>query len=93
MIREMVLAGVVGLPSKDTVRAVVAVVTAVDPAGDGWLTVHPCLPRPPDLSMVRYNAPWHSAATVIVPDDAAGRWCLTASKNLDVVMDVSGYFA
>ena len=74
-------------------KAFVAEVTAVTPTASGWITVHPCLPSVPSLSMVRYATPRNSATSVVGLDDAAGRWCLTASAPVHVLADVSGYFA
>jgi len=91
--RAFVLAGTQSLPVAATLRAVVAEVTAVSPTTMGYLTVHPCQSPVPNLSMVRYANSANAATTVIGPDDAAGRWCITASSTVDVLVDVSGYFA
>ncbi len=91
--RAFVLAGQQGLPAAATLRAVMAEVTAVYPTSSGYLTVHPCLPAVPDLSMVRY-APYANAATTVVgPDDGSGRWCIASNRTVHVLVDVSGYFA
>jgi hypothetical protein len=90
--RPIVLAGSNGLPSADTLRAVVAEVTAVDATRAGWLTVHTCA-AVPAVSMVRYVAGANAATSVLVGDDAAGRWCVAASTSVQVLVDVSGYFA
>jgi hypothetical protein len=90
--RPITLAGASGLPPEGTLRAVVAEVTAVDPTRTGWIIVHPCAAVPP-VSMVRYVAGANSATSVAVGDDASGRWCLATSTAVQVLVDVSGYFA
>ncbi|HTH05508.1 MAG TPA: SpoIID/LytB domain-containing protein, partial [Ilumatobacteraceae bacterium] len=91
--RAITLAGSGGLPSASTLRAVMAEVTAVAPSSTGYLTVHPCLPAVPGLSMVRYTPGANFANPVASPDDASGRWCIAASATTHVLVDVSGYFA
>ena len=91
--RAVTLAGTGGLPAASTVKAVMAEVTAVAPSATGYLTVHPCLPAVPGLSMVRYTPGANFANPVASPDDASGRWCIAASAATHVLVDVSGYFA
>lgn len=89
--RAVTLAGSGGLPSAATLRAVMAEATAVAPGGVGYLTVHPCLPAVPSLSMVRYATGANSANPVATPDDSTGRWCIAASAATHVLVDVSSY--
>ena len=84
---------IVGLPSAASVRAVFAVVAAVQPSATGFLTVHPCQSPVPSVSMVRYVSPDNAANGVAAIDDASGRWCIFASASTHVVVDVNGYFA
>jgi hypothetical protein len=91
--RPIVLAGTNGLPPTSRLRAVVAQVIAVGAAAPGFLTVHPCLATVPSVSMVRYVVGSNAATSVAVPDDAKGRWCVTASSAVHLVVDLSGYFA
>ena len=91
--RAVALAGANGLPGSVELRAVVAGVTVVSPSSTGFVTVHPCMTPVPALSMVRYFTGANSATTVASLDDASGRWCLTASAAVHVLVDVSGYFA
>jgi hypothetical protein len=42
---------------------------------------------------VRYVPGSNSATSVAVGDDAGGRWCVAASTSVQVLIDVSGYFA
>jgi len=91
--RAVQLAGTNGLPPAARLRAVVAQVIAVGAAAPGYLTVHPCLAVAPSVSMVRYAVGSNSATSVAAPDDARGRWCVTASSSVHLVVDLSGYFA
>jgi SpoIID/LytB domain protein len=86
------LAGVAGLPSADTIRSVAAEVIAVAPAVHGFLTVHPCYPALPALSMNRFVTGGSTAALVTAPVSAAGDWCVYASADTHVVVDVSGVY-
>ncbi len=91
--RPVTLAGSNGLPPAARLRAVVAQVIAVGAAAPGYLTVHPCLATVPSVSMVRYVVGSNAATSVSAPDDATGRWCVTASSAVHLVVDLSGYFA
>ncbi len=91
--RAVQLAGANGLPSAARLRAVVAQVIAVGAATPGYLTVHPCMATAPSVSMVRYVVGSNAATSVAGLDDARGRWCITASSNVHVVVDLNGYFA
>ncbi|MDO8361748.1 MAG: SpoIID/LytB domain-containing protein [Actinomycetota bacterium] len=91
--RSVTLAGANGLPAAGTLRAVMAEVTAVAPTSAGYITVHPCVVPLPNLSMVRYLAASNAATAVAGADDASGRWCITTSNSVHVLVDISGYFA
>jgi hypothetical protein len=87
------MAGVGGLPAAGVVQAPFATVTVVTPTSIGYLTVYACQATPPAVSMVRY-LPGLSASTAVTgPDDASGRWCVRAVTAVNVVIDVSGWFA
>ena len=94
--RRLAVASLGGLPGSGVVRAVTVQLTAVsDPLSEsasGWVTVHPCLERTPDLSMLRYPARTNVAvqANSIVSD--TGEWCVLASSTTHLVVDVSGWF-
>ncbi len=91
--RAVTLAGTNGLPAASTLRAVMAEVIGVGATSAGYLVVHPCMATVPPLSMVRYVTGVNAATAVAGPDDAAGRWCISASTTVHVVVDISGYFA
>ncbi len=86
------LAGVAGLPSAATIRSVAAEVIAVAPAAHGFLTVHPCYASLPAVSMNRFITGGSTAALVTAPVNAAGDWCVYASADTHVVVDVSGVY-
>jgi hypothetical protein len=73
--------------------AVIAQVVAVRPAATGFLTVHPCLPSVPAVSMNRYAAGTNVAAAVNGRLSASGAWCFRTSAATDIVIDVTGYFS
>ncbi len=91
--RSFVVAGTGGLPAAGALKGVTAMVGALTPAASGYLTVHPCLPAVPDLSMVRFRAPSAATTAVIAPADASGQWCIASNKATDLTVDVVGYFA
>ena len=91
--REVQLAGTNGLPGAGALRAVLGQVAAVSPAAVGFVTVHPCLPVVPQVSVVQTWPGGNAASVVIGADDHLGRWCIAASTQMHVLVDVSGYFA
>ena len=87
------VAGADGIPGADELRAVVATVTALTPAAEGYLTVHECRVPAPQVSMVRFPAATAASTTVVGPDDASGRWCVLPSTSTHLVVDATGYYA
>lgn len=90
--RPIQVASAGGLPGAPIVRAVAAQFTAVGPTGAGFVTVHPCLPTAPALSMLRYVAATNTAALVNSVTNAAGEWCVVSNQSTHLVVDVSGWF-
>lgn len=90
--RPIQVAGVGGLPGPGVVRSVAAQFTAVDAAGNGWVTVHPCLAPVPQLSMLRYQTRTNAAVLVNTVLTGDGRWCVSTSTATQLVVDVSGWF-
>lgn len=84
-----------GIPSSD-VSAVSLNVTAVDPAGVGYLTVWPCAKAKPATSTLNYRAGQTVANAVIAPIDIAadstGTVCVSSIQDTHVVIDVNGWF-
>jgi SpoIID/LytB domain protein len=89
--RRIDVAGVGALPASG-VRAVVAQFTAVDAPTGGFLTVHPCLGRAPQLSMLRYPTAANMAAMVNSVLSADGDWCVVTNTSTHLVVDVTGWF-
>jgi hypothetical protein len=90
--RTITVAGAGGVPAAAAVRAVAGQITAVDATGAGYLTVHPCLPKAPDLSMLRYPVARNVAVLVTGATDASGRWCLVTNASAQLVIDVTGWY-
>ena len=90
--RSIQVAGVGGLPGPGVVRSVAAQLTAVDPTGGGFVTVHPCLRPVPQVSMLRYQSMTNAAVLVNTVLTGDGRWCVSTSTPTHLVVDVSGWF-
>lgn len=89
--RPLLVVGSGGIPATG-VSAVSAEVTSTDATSPGFITVHPCLPVVPAVSMVRNFANTVAATTVTGIVDSQGRWCLSASVSMHMVVDISGYY-
>lgn len=88
---EVSMLGLPGLTPASGVGAVSLNVTVADPTSSGFLTVHPCGPRP-FVSSVNY-APGRSVSNAVIATlSGDGRLCIFASSPVDVVVDVNGWF-
>ena len=68
-------------------------VTAVQPAGPGWLRAYPCTgASSSDISSVNFVAGDVRPNSVVVPVDGSGQICLLSSQPTDVIVDITGYF-
>lgn len=90
--RRISIASAGGLPGPATVRAVAVQLTAVSGTSSGWVTVHPCLPATPDVSMLRFPARTNVAVLSTDIVSASGEWCVVASAATHLVVDISGWF-
>jgi hypothetical protein len=90
--RTITIAGAGGgvIPGDGSARAIAGQITAVDAAGAGYVTVHPCLARAPDLSMLRYPRGHKVGGLVTGATDASGGWGLVACAGRLVVIEVTG---
>jgi hypothetical protein len=70
-----------------------AQVTGVGAAAAGYVTVHPCMFPVPSVSMVRYIPGSAAATSVAGLLDGAGRWCVSTSSAVHVLVDINGYYA
>ena len=72
--------------------AVVLNVTAVDPAGPGYLGVAPCADRPGDVSSVNYVTGQTVADLAVTPLGPGGTVCVSSFAASHVLVDVMGWF-
>ena len=86
------VAGVGGVPGSG-VSAVVLNVTAVGPAGVGYLTVYPAGGSRPTASNVNYVTNQVVPNRVVVPVSGSGQIDLYTSTATDVLVDVSGWYS
>lgn len=76
------------------VDAVTLNVTATEGESSGYLTVFPCGSAPPYASNVNHSSTELSAANAIITGVSdAGSVCITSHAPVDVVVDLTGYFA
>lgn len=90
--RAVAVTGVGAVPASG-VAAVAAEVTEVGATQAGFITVHPCMATVPNLSMVRNFAYSVAATTVAGIVDSSGRWCLRPNVAMDILIDISGWYA
>ena len=81
-----------GIVPASGVGAVSLTVTATGSAQRGFVTVTPCGPVG-EASSVNFQAGTATANAVLTPLSSAGEVCFTADVPVDVVVDVSGWFA
>ncbi|HTH05297.1 MAG TPA: hypothetical protein VL916_05480 [Ilumatobacteraceae bacterium] len=80
-----------GLVPNDAV-GVVANLTAVNPAGAGFLTAWACGARMPPTSVLNYRAGKNTANAVHLRIDPSQKLCIYASVDTDVLVDVTGSY-
>lgn len=88
---EIQVTGRGGVPASE-VSAVVLNVTAVTPAGPGYLTIFPSGSPLPVVSDLNYATGEIRPNLVVVKVGAGGKVTLFTSTAVDVVFDVAGYF-
>ncbi len=76
----------------DGITAVSFNVTAVEPDGNGFVTVWPCAATRPGTSNLNYSRGAVDANGVIAPVDADGTACLYSHRATDLVVDIAGWF-
>lgn len=82
----------IAIPGK-TPRAATLNVTAVQPAGEGHITLWPCDQAHPVTSSLNFSAGEVIANSVTVGVSAKGEVCLDSSVRTDVVIDLAGSWA
>ncbi|MGD9701348.1 MAG: Ig domain-containing protein [Acidimicrobiia bacterium] len=90
-VREVVIAGVGGLPSDATAVAMNVAVTEPDDAG--FITVFPCGATVPWVANLNYVAGQTVSNAVMASIGDGGRVCLYASSTTHVVVDVDGAYS
>jgi hypothetical protein len=99
--RQVQVAGVEGLPEAGSIQAVVGNVTVVNPTARGYVYLSPT-PVPdgqePPSSTINFPAWDIRANNFVVPINPDGTiwviyWVNTGAPTVDVVIDISGYFA
>ena len=86
---RVLMAGRGGVPAD--ARAVVANVTAVGPALNGFVTVHPCVSPRPLASSLNYTVGVNLPNEIVAPLSATGELCIYTDRSINVVVDVVGY--
>jgi alpha-tubulin suppressor-like RCC1 family protein len=84
------IAGRGGVPTDAT--TVILNVSAVAPAGNGNVVVHPCVSPAPTASNINYTTGNTAANLVITKLDASGHACFNTSQNTHLIVDVVGYY-
>jgi len=89
---DLAVAGRAPVPATD-VAAVVATVTATNTTAPGFVTVHPAATVLPNASNLNVNGPGETVPNLAVARlGHQGRVSLLAQSDLDLVVDVAGYF-
>jgi len=89
-ILTVTVAGKLGLPSKGA-GAVSLNVTAVNPAGAGFLTVFPC-GSVPNASSLNFTTGQIVPNAVLTPISASGTVCFFSNVDTHILVDVNGWF-
>ncbi|MBI4934437.1 MAG: S8 family peptidase [Actinobacteria bacterium] len=90
---RFVVTGANGIPT--SVAALAMNITAVNPAGGGFMTVYPCASdatAPPSASTLNYRAGGAIANGAIVATNTDGGICVLSSQSAHVILDTTGYF-
>lgn len=76
----------------DSAKGVVANITAVQPAGRGYFTAHPCADDVPLAASLNYTAGVNLGNEIIIGlEEGVGALCLFTSASTHVTIDVVGY--
>lgn len=71
--------------------AVVANVTAIQAAGVGYLTVHPCVSPRPLASSLNYTVGVNLGNEIVAPLTSSGELCIYTSQGAHVTVDITGF--
>ena len=89
---ELTVAGAGTAKVPASASAVTLSVTAVDPSGDGFLTVWPCGSPMPPTSSLNFVAGKTVANPVIGKLGTAGKVCFSSSQSVHILADLNGYY-
>ncbi len=84
------VAGSAGIPTD--VTALSANFTALNAAGDGFLTVYNCTATRPTASTVNYYRGEVTPNAGLFPLNSRGELCVYSPQTIDLIIDVNGYF-
>jgi hypothetical protein len=87
---ELQVTGRGGVPAGSA--AVALSVTATNVKADGYITIFPCTPERPNASHVNVTVGRTTTNSVIAPLRDDGRLCVFTLGDIDLVVDVTGYF-
>jgi hypothetical protein len=82
----------VAIQVPSSIAAAALNVTAVNPLGNGFLTVYPCDVARPEASNLNYKTGKVVANGVIAPVSASGEVCILTLVETDIVVDLAGWF-
>ena len=91
-VRRVQLGGRYDIPTSGVV-AVALNVTALNAAAPGYLTVYPCGDVPPNASNVNYVPARVTPNAAIVGLSNRGELCIFSETDVDVLIDVTGFFS
>ena len=91
-VRRLQIGGRFDIPTSG-VTAVALNVTAVNALVPGYLTVFPCGTTPPNASNVNYPVGVATPNAAIVGLSSSGELCIFTETDVDVLIDVTGYFS
>jgi hypothetical protein len=89
--RRVTVAGRVGVPTGS--QAVLANVTATNPAGAGFLTVWNCSATMPVVSTLNFAAGATVPNAATIPLDGSGAMCVFSNVDTDLIVDINGYYS
>ncbi len=90
-VQEVPILGVAGVPAD--ALAVVLNVTAVEPAGPGYLTVYPCGASLPDVSNLNFSQGQTIANAVTVKIGGNGNICVFTATTTHLIVDLDGAYS
>ena len=67
--------------------------TAVNPAGPGFITAYPCSGKPPGTASLNFDGQATRGNNAIVALDSTRSFCVYSPTATDLVIDLTGYFA